>query len=133
MRLRVDQLDDVSAWRTAGAQFISLQPVYEPARFRTAMATLAAYDDPLPVVAEALVLPDAQTADEIDNEVPALSVPERLRRRLAEDPNDDIRGVLRFLSHWRHKLAGVCLICPDERTQAQVAVVEALAQQAARS
>jgi homocysteine S-methyltransferase len=98
----------------AGADFVTLQPIYDPAAFRTAMATLATC--PVPIFAEILVLPDAATADELDNELPRLSIPDHLKRRLATDPSDDARGVQRFLHHWRHRLAGAVLMVSDEHT-----------------
>jgi 5,10-methylene-tetrahydrofolate dehydrogenase/methenyl tetrahydrofolate cyclohydrolase/methionine synthase I (cobalamin-dependent)/5,10-methylenetetrahydrofolate reductase len=107
----------------AGADFLTLQPIYAPAAFRAAMA---AGRPAVPLFAEVLVLPDAATADELDNELPSLSVPERLKQRLAADPDEDAKGVLRFLSHWRERLAGVCLMLPDERTAQAEAIVRAI-------
>ena len=66
------------------------------------------------------------TADELDNELPALSVPARLKSLLAADPDQDAKGVLRFLAHWRDRLAGVVLMLPDGRTEHAAAVVRAL-------
>lgn len=123
VRLPIDQLDQLERWRDAGADFATIQPVYEPARFRAAMAAVSG---DLPLLAEVLVLPDARTAEEIDNEIPTVSVPARLRQRLAEHPDEDIEGVLRFLSHWRSRLAGACLILPDERTAAPMQVMAGL-------
>jgi 5,10-methylenetetrahydrofolate reductase len=123
VRLGVDDLDLAETLAQAGAQFCTLQPVYEPKRFRDA---LAAYAADLPLLAEILVLPDADTAEELDAEVPVLSVPRRLVERLAEDPDEDVRGVLRFLGHWRDRLAGVCLMLPDERSEQAAAILEEL-------
>jgi methylenetetrahydrofolate dehydrogenase (NADP+)/methenyltetrahydrofolate cyclohydrolase len=107
----------------AGADFLSLQPIYDPAAFRALMSG----ERPLvPLFAEILVLPDAATADELDNELPSLSVPERLKQRLASDPDEDAKGVLRFLAHWRERLAGVWLMLPDERTRQAEAIVRAI-------
>jgi len=108
----VDRLDAVVA---QGVHFLTLQPVYEPSRFR---AFMEAIHVDVPVFAEILLLPDAATADELDNELPALSVPEKLKRRLRADPGEDANGVLRFLGHWRSRLSGVCLLLPDGRTAA---------------
>ncbi len=107
----------------AGADFLSLQPIYEPAVFR---ALMSGARPGVPLFAEILVLPDAATADELDNELPSLSVPERLKSRLAGDPDEDAKGVLRFLAHWRERLAGVWLMLPDERTRQAEAIVRAI-------
>lgn len=123
LRLRADQLSAAGLLATAGAHFICLQPVYERTLFRKLMGE---YDKSLPVIAEILVLGDAETADAVDNELPVLRVPGRLKQRLAADPDEDRRGVLRFLQHWRSRLAGVCLLLPDERTDAATAVLAEL-------
>ena len=107
----------------AGADFLTLQPVYQPAEFR---ALMGAITPKVPLFAEILVLPDAATADELDNELPTLSVPDKLKQRLTADPDEDAKGVLRFLSAWRSRLAGVCLLLPDERTAQAEAVIRAL-------
>ena len=108
----------------AGADFLTLQPVYQPATFRAVMAEVSAVG--VPLLAEVLLLPDAATADELDNELPALSVPEALKHRLANDPDEDVRGVLRFLAAWRPRLAGVCVLTADARVDAAVRVVAAI-------
>ncbi|HEX3132335.1 MAG TPA: homocysteine S-methyltransferase family protein, partial [Planctomycetota bacterium] len=107
----------------AGADFLTLQPVYQPAEFR---ALMGAITPKVPLFAEILVLPDAATADELDNELPTLSVPDKLKQRLSADPDEDAKGVLRFLAAWRMRLAGVCLLLPDERTAQAEAVIRAL-------
>lgn len=107
----------------AGADFLTLQPVYQPAEFR---ALMGAITPKVPLFAEILVLPDAATADELDNELPTLSVPDKLKQRLTADPDEDAKGVLRFLTAWRSRLAGVCLLLPDERTAQAEAVIRAL-------
>ena len=101
-------------YAAAGAAFLTIPPVYEPPRFRARLAELG--EAGLPVLAEILLLPDAATADELDNELPALSVPAALHDRLAADPDEDVRGVLRFLSAWRGQVAGLCVLVPDART-----------------
>jgi 5,10-methylenetetrahydrofolate reductase len=116
-------------YAAAGAHFATLPPVYDAAVFRRIMAAPAAS---LPLFAEILLLPDAATADELDNEVPALSVPQRLKDLLAADPEEDARGVLRFLAHWRDRLAGVMLMLPDARTASAERVIAGVRDLAAR-
>ncbi|MFW5845585.1 MAG: homocysteine S-methyltransferase family protein [Planctomycetota bacterium] len=123
VRLRADQLHAAADLATAGADVATLQPVYEPAHLRALMAD---WQEPLPLIAEILILPDAETAEAVDNEMPNLQVPERLKARLRQDPEEDRRGVLRFLRHWRKRLAGVCLLLPDARSDAARAVLAAL-------
>lgn len=106
-----------------GADFLTVQPVYDPALFR---AIMAGGTPSVPLFAEVLVLPDAATADELDNELPALSVPARLKTLLAADPDQDAKGVLRFLAHWRDRLAGVVLMLPDGRTAQAEVIARAL-------
>ena len=123
---RARQLGDAGIDETyvrAGADFLTLQPVYQPADFR---ALMGAITPRVPLFAEILVLPDAATADELDNELPTLSVPDKLKQRLAADRDGDTKGVLRFLAAWRSRLAGVCLLLPDERTAQAEAVIRAL-------
>ncbi len=124
VRLRADDLSRVPALIAAGAQFLTVQPVYAPAQFRAVMSELANVG--VPLFAEVMPLPDAATADELDNELPALSVPERLKQRLRENPNEDVAGVVRFLGHWRTRLAGVCVLATDERTGPAETVIRAL-------
>jgi 5,10-methylenetetrahydrofolate reductase len=114
VRVRADEVARLDEFAAAGADFLTLQPIYEPARFREAMASVSVA---VPLFAEVMLLPDAATADELDNELPSLSVPERLKQRLRTDSSEDVRGVLRFLHAWRGKLAGVCIMSPDERTE----------------
>ena len=123
VRLPVDAMNQGAELAEAGAHFATVQPVYDPAKFRDAMQR---YQTEMPLLAEVLVLPDADTAEALDNEVPALSVPASLIDRLSQDPEEDVRGVLNFLGHWRDRLAGVCLVLPDERTNAATAVVAGL-------
>ena len=110
----------------AGADFLTLQPVYSPTLFRARMAELDQLG--VPLLAEVLLLPDAATAEELDNELPALSVPSALTRRLVQDPQEDVRGVLRFLAAWRGRLAGVCVLTPDARVAQAAQVIAALRQ-----
>jgi hypothetical protein len=107
----------------AAADFLTLQPIYQPSEFRSLMSGMKLA---VPLFAEILVLPDAATADEIDNELPSLSVPDRLKGRLSADPDEDAKGVLRFLAHWRQRLSGVCLMLPDERTAQAELIIRAL-------
>ena len=81
------------------------------------------HDVTVPLLAEVLLLPDAATADELDNELPALSVPEALKQRLVSDPQEDVRGVLRFLAAWRTRLSGVCVLAADARVEAAEMVI----------
>jgi len=111
-------------YAAAGAAFLTIPPVYEPPRFRSRLAELA--EAGLPILAEILLLPDAATADELDNELPALSVPPALHDRLAADPGEDVRGVLRFLSAWRGQVAGLCVLVPDARTGPAETVLRSL-------
>jgi len=105
----------------AGADFLTLQPVYDPATFREVMDAMR--DVTVPLLAEVLLLPDAATADELDNELPALSVPEALKQRLVSDPQEDVRGVLRFLGAWRTRLSGVCVLAADARVESAAMVI----------
>ena len=111
-------------YAAAGALFLTIPPVYEPPRFRARLAELQ--EAGLPILAEILLLPDAATADELDNELPALSVPPALHDRLAADPDEDVRGVLRFLSAWRGQVAGLCVLVPDARTGPAETVLRSL-------
>jgi methylenetetrahydrofolate dehydrogenase (NADP+)/methenyltetrahydrofolate cyclohydrolase len=116
------------AYIAAGADFLTLQPVYDPLTFREVMETMR--EVTVPVLAEVLLLPDAATADELDNELPALSVPEALKQRLVSDPQEDVRGVLRFLAAWRTRLSGVCVLAADARVDAAEQVIAAIRRQA---
>lgn len=122
VRVRADD-DRLPAYAAAGAAFICLQPVYEPARFR---AFLDGYDAGLPLFADILLLPDLATAEELDNEMPAMAVPEALKRRLAQDPASDARGAARFLAAWRGRIAGACVLVPDPRIDNAVALIRGL-------
>ncbi|TVR41914.1 MAG: hypothetical protein EA402_12485 [Planctomycetota bacterium] len=126
VRLPASWANRAAAMQSAGADFVSLQPIYEPQAFRQAMAQIAESGCTLPLLAEVLVLPDAETAEELNYEVPVLSVPERLRERLRSHPDEDVAGVLRFLRHWHGRLAGVVLMLPDARTVQAEAVLRGL-------
>ncbi len=112
------------AYIAAGADFLTLQPVYDPLTFREVMNAM--HEVTVPLLAEVLLLPDAATADELDNELPALSVPEALKQRLVSDPQEDVRGVLRFVSAWRTRLSGVCVLAADARVDAAERVIAAI-------
>ncbi|MEK7412426.1 MAG: hypothetical protein AAB263_03790, partial [Planctomycetota bacterium] len=109
----------------AGADFRTLQPVSEPARFRPFMSGTLPN---IPLFADVLMLPDAAVADEIDNELPALAVPESLKARLRADPDSDVRGAGRFLAHYRGRISGACVLCADDRTAHGEAVIRGLNQ-----
>ncbi|MBA3937617.1 MAG: hypothetical protein H0X38_09150, partial [Planctomycetes bacterium] len=51
----------------------------------------------------------------------------RLKTRLAADVDDDARGVLRFLGHWRARLAGAFIMLPDARTAQAERILRELA------
>jgi methylenetetrahydrofolate dehydrogenase (NADP+)/methenyltetrahydrofolate cyclohydrolase len=119
VRVRADD-QRLAAYAAAGAAFICLQPVYEPARFR---AFLEAYDAGIPLFTDLLLLPDLATAEELDNEQPGMAVPEALKRRLAADPQSDVHGAARFLAHWRTRISGACVLVPDGRTAAAEALI----------
>lgn len=119
VRVRADD-QRLAEYATAGANFVCLQPVYEAARFRT---FVEAYRLDLPLVADVLLLPDAATAAELDNELPVLAVPERLKERLARDPDEDLRGVQRFLDRWRGRLSGIGVLTADGRTAQAEALI----------
>jgi len=119
VRVRADD-QRLAAYAAAGAAFICLQPVYEPARFR---AFLETYDAALPLFTDLLLLPDLATAEELDNEQPGLAVPEALKQRLAADPASDVHGAARFLAHWRQRISGACVLVPDSRTTAAESLI----------
>jgi len=125
VRLRRRDAQLAVDYAAAGAHFLTIQPIYEPAAFREAMGL--AQGAGLPLLAETLLLPDAATADELDNELPELSVPARLKERLRADSTEDVRGVLRFIAAWRAKLSGVVVMAADERTDMVEAVVSQVA------
>jgi methionine synthase I (cobalamin-dependent) len=125
IRTHHEAIERLGALATAGADAVVLPPTYEPARFRAMMT--AVMGSGLPVLAEVLLLPDAATADELDNEVPSLSVPQRLKERLATDPDADADGAVRFLAHWRSRLSGVWLSLADARTRPAERVLAAIA------
>jgi methylenetetrahydrofolate dehydrogenase (NADP+)/methenyltetrahydrofolate cyclohydrolase len=129
MRLPLSELPRLAAWQNeVGVDFVTLQPIYDAGAFREAMATIAEVAPDLPVLVEVLVLPDAATAAELNNERPAIHVPEALLQRLQQDPDGDRRGVVRFLQHWRQAIAGVMMVLPDGRSAAAAAVVQELTQ-----
>ncbi len=121
VRLRERDTGNAAEAVSAGADFIALPPIYEPKRFRAAMAAVAQVA--APIFAETLLLPDADTAEELDNELPQLSVPQRLRERLRSDTQEDVRGVLRFCAAWRNQLSGLIVMAVDERTEPLEAVL----------
>ncbi|NRA36672.1 MAG: homocysteine S-methyltransferase family protein [Planctomycetes bacterium] len=123
VRIAAADIAQLSRFADAGVDFAILQPVYAPKDFRDCMQ---AYDHSIPLLAEVLILQDIETAEEIDNEIPALSVPQKLKDRLRDDPENDIKGVLRFIEHWRKDLAGVCLLLPNENSDAAIQVLEAM-------
>ncbi len=123
VRVREGDAGRIDEYVAAGADFLTIQPIYEPARFRAFMAATATKT---PLFAEVLLLPDAATADELDNELPALSVPERLKQRLRTDTSEDVKGVLRFLAAWKDRLAGLVVMAADERTAAAEQVIRSV-------
>ena len=123
VRIKPNELKQLQHYADAGADIALLQPVYDARLFRESMK---ASDNALPVIAEVLILPDAETAEEIDNEIPALSVPEHLKERLNSNPAEDIQGVLKFITYWREQLAGVCLLLPNEDVEAAAQVLAAM-------
>ncbi len=125
VRVNPSDCSQLQQFADAGADFALLQPVYDPKAFR---ACMKGYDQSLPLIAEVLILSDLETAEEIDNEIPALSVPQRLKDRLSADPEEDVRGVLKFIDYWQEQLAGVCMLLPNEQHKAAQTVLKLMAQ-----
>jgi len=96
---------------TAGADFICTMPVYEPEaleRFERIIGRL-----PLPVLIGVLPLASHRHAEFLHNELPGLSIPDRVRNRLrdgADGREEGLRIAEELIATLRRRIAGIYLI-----------------------
>lgn len=96
---------------TAGADFICTMPVYEPEaleRFERIIGRL-----PIPVLIGVLPLASHRHAEFLHNELPGLSIPDRVRNRLrdgADGREEGLRIAEELIATLRRRIAGIYLI-----------------------
>lgn len=116
----------------AGAEFVMTQPVYDIRLFETFMNRI--HDVKLPILIGILPLASAKNAEFLHNEVPGMSVPENIRKRMHEAGNGDsgrmegIRIAQEALLACLPMVQGTYIMPPFNRADMALKVVEVLPQ-----
>jgi homocysteine S-methyltransferase len=114
--------------KTAGAEFIMTQPVYDTAvldKFLDDIEPLG-----LPVLVGLLPLASFRNAEFLHNEVPGMQVPESVRERMrksgtgAQARKEGVAIAREMLAHVRHRVAGAYVMPPLERHELALEVVD---------
>ena len=114
--------------KTAGAELVMTQPVYDPRtleRFLDDTAKLG-----LPIMVGILPLASARNAEFLHNEVPGMSIPSEIRARMARagaGPTaraEGIRIAQEALGAVQHRVAGAYVMPPFNRVEAALTVLE---------
>jgi homocysteine S-methyltransferase len=114
--------------KTAGAELVMTQPVYDPRtleRFLDDVAPLG-----LPVMVGILPLASHRNAEFLHNEVPGMSIPAEYRERMAKvgaGPAARAEGIKiaqEALGAVKHRVAGAYVMPPFNRVDAALAVLE---------
>ena len=114
--------------KSAGAEVLMTQPVYDPAvleRFLDDVAPLG-----LPVLVGLLPLASYRNAEFLHNEVPGMQVPESVRERMrkagtgAAARKEGVAIAREMLGAVRHRVAGAYIMPPLERYELALEVVD---------
>jgi len=112
----------------AGAMFAMTQPVYDPDTLGNFVAKWRGTK--LPILVGVLPLRNAKHAEFIHNEVPGMSVPESIRKRMhnaGEDgPKEGVKIAQEFLKEARQYCEGVYLMPPFNKFEMAVDIVQVL-------
>lgn len=114
----------------AGAHFALTQPVYEAAQLERFKEVLDGVD--IPVLIGVLPLKSSRQAEYLHNEVPGISVPDEIRKRMRDASQEDARSVgieiaVEFLSKAQELVAGAYFMPPlGDYEMAAVIAKEAL-------
>jgi homocysteine S-methyltransferase len=104
----------------AGAHFIVTTPVFDLERFDVFLQRIAAFR--LPILVGVLPLKSARHAEFLHHEVPGITIPEAIRRRLHRAQGDEATEGLRIarelIAALRPHVAGLHVIPPAERWDA---------------
>jgi len=104
----------------AGAHFIVTTPVFDLERFDVFLQHIAAFR--LPILVGVLPLKSARHAEFLHHEVPGITIPEAIRRRLHRAQGDEATEGLRIarelIAALRPHVAGLHVIPPAERWDA---------------
>ncbi len=112
----------------AGAMFAMTQPLFDPDILAT---FLAKWNGPkLPVMVGVLPLRNTKHAEYIHNEVPGMTVPESVRKRMyaaGEDgPKEGVKIAQEFLKEAKQMSAGLYLMPPFNKFEMAVEIVQVL-------
>lgn len=114
----------------AGAEYILTQPLFELALFEKFMKAIASYQ--VPVLAGILPLATYRNAEFLHNEVPGMSIPRDIRKRLrdAKDAEDakkiGIEVAQRMLEKIKPAIQGIYMMPPFGRYTTALKVLEVL-------
>jgi len=110
----------------AGAHFALTQPVYDLPLLEEFLGALGGIE--MPILIGVLPLRSSKHAEFLHNEVPGISIPEDVRRRMREAPEQDARAVgieiaVQFLSAAKKLVAGAYFMPPfsDYEMAAEIA------------
>ena len=114
----------------AGAEFVMTQPVYDLRLFENFMTRIQ--DVKIPILLGILPLASAKNADFLHNEVPGMSIPEHIRKRMQEAGDGDagrsegIRIAQEALLDCRSMIHGSYIMPPFNRFDMALKVMEVL-------
>lgn len=115
----------------AGADFILTQPVYEPGIAKRFLKRYAGEFGPLetPILVGVLPLYGPRHASFLHNEVPGISVPDTIHRRLMDtgehSPQEGVSVALKLIDQMKSWVSGIYLIPAFSRYDLAAEIVEA--------
>jgi homocysteine S-methyltransferase len=107
-----EEIDKYRRKIEAGAQFIMTQPIYELAPLERLLDRIGT--PPVPLILGCIPLHSTRHAEYLHNEVPGISIPDRVRQRMKEAGDkgheEGLRLAQELLSVARHMVQGVYLM-----------------------
>ncbi|MBK9069773.1 MAG: bifunctional homocysteine S-methyltransferase/methylenetetrahydrofolate reductase [Myxococcales bacterium] len=113
----------------AGAELIMTQPVYDPRTMERFLDDVQGWN--IPVMLGVLPLASHRNAEFLHNEVPGMSIPQEIRRRMElagtgpASRSEGVKIAQETLAAMKHRVAGVYIMPPFNRVQAALDVLTA--------
>lgn len=112
----------------AGAEFAMTQPVFDP-EVMERFLTRAQFLD-IPIIMGVLPLASYKNAEFLHNEVPGMTIPEEIRKRMksagAQGREEGIKIAREMIYAFRHKVQGLYIMPPFNRFETALAVLDGI-------
>lgn len=125
------EFDRLSKKIEAGAEFIMTQPVYEPDTLEHFFEEFKKLNKQIPILVGILPLRSYKHAEFLHNEVPGMSIPEKIRERIRKaGTNAAVEGILiareafQYCRKNKDKIAGVYIMPPFNKYEVVLEILE---------